>query len=320
MNSSELAAKNNGQTVIILTNPTAGASSGALIVGEVKLALEARGFSVLVIAKIDEAAECAKKLFHSGSLRTVVAAGGDGTLALLANHLPPEIPLTMLPLGTENLLAKYFGLTNNIQEVAGIVADGQVLQVDSGVANGKRFLLMASCGFDADVVTRMHQQRTGHIQRSSYAKPIWKSIRKYKYPELLVYPDDYETPIKARWAFMFNFPCYAMGLPIIPWADATDGQFDLCTFRGGNLFNGLIYLAGILLRRHRGWRDTHFENFSRLRIESNGEVPYQLDGDPGGKLPLEISVVPHGLTILLPKNHALRKNPVENPSEQNVNV
>ena len=311
MNSIEQAANHTVQSVIILTNPRAGASSGAQVVEQVKLAIEARGFEVLVLSKIEEAASCAKRLFQEGALRTVIAAGGDGTLALLANHLPSEIPLTLLPLGTENLLAKYFGLSNNIHEIAEIVAAGRTLQVDSGIANGKRFLLMASCGFDADVVTRLHQRRTGHIQRSSYAKPIWKSIRKYKYPELLVYPDDHETPIKARWAFVFNFPCYAMGLPIVPWADATDGQFDLCTFRGGNLFNGLIYLMGVLTRRHRGWRDAHFENFRQLRIESKNQVPYQLDGDPGGNLPLEISVEPSGLTVLLPKNHALEKSPGE---------
>jgi diacylglycerol kinase family enzyme len=35
-----------------------------------------------------------------------------------------------------------------------------------------------------------------------------------------------------------------------------------------------------------------------VRIASDRSVPYQLDGDPGGQLPLEIEVLPSRLTIL----------------------
>jgi diacylglycerol kinase (ATP) len=37
-----------------------------------------------------------------------------------------------------------------------------------------------------------------------------------------------------------------------------------------------------------------------VRIESDVPVPYQLDGDPGGYLPLEIEVLPNRLTLIVP--------------------
>ena len=40
---------------------------------------------------------------------------------------------------------------------------------------------------------------------------------------------------------------------------------------------------------------------TRVRIESDEPVAYQLDGDPGGMLPLDVEVVPHRLTLVVPK-------------------
>ena len=97
-----------------------------------------------------------------------------------------------------------------------------------------------------------------------------------------------------------------MGLPIADQADAMDGHLDLCAFRGGNLLNGLLYLIGILLRRHRRWKDTRVEVLRKIRIEAEAPVPYQIDGDPGGFLPLEIEVVPQRLNIIVPQNWAFQ--------------
>ena len=41
-------------------------------------------------------------------------------------------------------------------------------------------------------------------------------------------------------------------------------------------------------------------NATRVRIESKEPVHYQLDGDPGGMLPLEIEVLPARITLVHP--------------------
>ena len=37
-----------------------------------------------------------------------------------------------------------------------------------------------------------------------------------------------------------------------------------------------------------------------IRIESDVDVPYQMDGDPGGVLPVEIEVLPQRVTLVAP--------------------
>ncbi len=107
-------------------------------------------------------------------------------------------------------------------------------------------------------------------------------------------------PITARWAFVLNLPRYGWGLPIAPWTDPADGQLDLCTLRRGSLAAGLGYVAAIGVGLHRQLDDCTARPVRRVRIEADGDVEYQLDGDPVGHLPVDIEVVPGRLTLLLP--------------------
>ena len=291
--------------IVIAVNPKAGSSATGVVAQQLSDILAEKGFQVGIESNIEKLVE---RVNARPQLRAVVAAGGDGTIGLLANRLPESTPFAILPQGTENLLAKHLEIPFDPAESAEMIEQAIFVKMDAGRANGTLFLVMASCGFDAEVVHQVHKARKGHITHWTYAKPIIDSIRKYKYPTLSIFCDDLKKPIKAKWSFVFNAPRYAMGLPIADQADALDGKLDLCAFRGGNLANGLMYLAGILLRRHRRWKDTRIAVASRIRIESNESVPYQIDGDPGGFLPLEIQIVPERLNMIVPASWAEKHN------------
>jgi diacylglycerol kinase family enzyme len=106
--------------------------------------------------------------------------------------------------------------------------------------------------------------------------------------------------------FAFNLPCYAGGLPFAPEADGTDGLLDVCTLRRGSTRHGLYYLAALAVRRHQRLADCRVFRSSRLRVEAEGEVPYQLDGDFAGYLPVEVDVVPDRLSLLVPSGGVSR--------------
>jgi diacylglycerol kinase family enzyme len=298
--------------VLISQNPKAGARSGTPAVEELAKELTAQDFQVDVLSDIDEIAQRAQEYLRSGELRCVVAAGGDGTIALVANRTPEQTPLTVLPLGTENLLAKHLSIRCNPAEISRTICQGRAERFDAGRAGERLFLLMAGCGFDADVVRRLHADRTGHIHHLSYARPILDSICNYEYPDLqlecTVGNDQtggfHVETISARWAFVVNLPRYAGGLQIVPGASGNDGLLDVCTFKEGSLWNGLRYLGGVLLGQHEAWEDCVTARATKVRIDAAGEVPYQLDGDPGGILPVEIEVLPDRLTLLVPAAHS----------------
>ena len=113
-------------------------------------------------------------------------------------------------------------------------------------------------------------------------------------------------PRAARWVFVVNLPKYAGGLRLVPDAVGNDGLLDVCLFRRGSLLHGLRYFAGVMLGRHRRWEDFSHVRVRKLRIESDREVPYQLDGDPGGVLPVEISVLPGRVRMVVTETWALQ--------------
>jgi YegS/Rv2252/BmrU family lipid kinase len=303
--------------VLISVNPTAGARQRAELIHELCIALEDQGLQVTVVESLAQLRELAADPELRDEIRAVVAGGGDGTVSLVAHETPPGTPIAILPLGTENLLAKYLHSTSDARKLAKVVADGLAVTIDAGQAGERLFLLMVGVGFDAEVVRRMHEQRRGgHISHLSYTKPIFDAVRNYQYPELKVYCRDAEGNTQestARWVFVVNVPRYAGGLEISPDALATDGLLNVCTFREGSLFNGLVYLSGVMFGQHTQWNDFTTVRASEVRIVADEPVPYQLDGDPGGFLPVDIKILPNRLTMLVSSAWATQRGYMDQP-------
>lgn len=316
--------------VLILANPKAGSGPAHRQLERLLAALGRWRLKGRIITDRSEIGPMADELNCAGRLRAVVSAGGDGTAAETLNRTGPGIPLALFALGTENLLARYLELPRNPEELAEVIAAGTIIRHDVGNASGRLFAIMIGCGFDAEVVRRVHLERGGHITRLNYLKPIWESIRSYDYPEMRI---SYETAagaecvdaargqapvdgsgagqatnraagnwttINARFAFIVNVPRYALGLRFVRDALGTDGHLDLCTFRGGSFFHGLWYLGSLLVQQHRLLPDCMIERVRRLRIESDRPVPYELDGDASGFLPLDVQIEPNRMTLIVP--------------------
>ena len=308
--------------VAILVNPKAGPIAAQPRAERLGDLLQKQGFKVEVFTDLAAATSQANRWHAEGCLRTLVGVGGDGTAAELVNRTDEGVPLTLFPAGNSNLLAGYLRLRKDPEFIARTIVDGVAARLDAGKANGRIFLLMIGCGFDAEVVNRVHGRRTGHISFRNYLGPVREVIRTYKYPAIQASWEDDEgtvpifegtvpifVPAKMglsplsqtlslRWLFVFNLPCYGGKFRIAPHADGSDGLLDVCGFRDRGFWK---HLAAILLRQHRRMADWTACRRRRLRITSDAQVPYQIDGDPGGWLPLDVEVLPARLTLVVPK-------------------
>ena len=274
--------------VAILVNPKAGAADAQPRAMRLAELLGQQGLKAEVFTDLAAAAAQANRWHAEGSLRALVGVGGDGTAAELVNRTDEGVPLAILPAGNANLLAGYFQLGEAPEALSRTIAEGRVARVDAGMANGHIFLLMVGCGFDAEVVRRLHGRRTGHAGNRHYVRPIAAAIWNYEYPEMRVElrgavvsaapccgaavpaapfcgaavpaagagetPAPQET-FSARWLFACNLPCYGGGLRIAPESDGFDGLLDVCSFRGGGLWSGFKYVTAVLLGRHRRMAD-----------------------------------------------------------------
>jgi diacylglycerol kinase (ATP) len=293
--------------VLISHNPNAGARDTHNDVKRLAELLRLQRFEVEIFTDLDLVAQRANDLVDQRQLRTLVGVGGDGTAAELVNRTKDGTTLTLFPTGNENLLARYFHFDAIPEHLAETIAHGSLIRLDAGKAEDRIFLLMASCGPDAEVVQTVHDRRTGHMSSRNYFKPLWHVMRTFKYPELRVYCDDALDSgagapfMSARWFSVFNLPCYGGGLRFAPHAVGNDGQLDLCGFRRGGFCRFLRYVGGVYHRQHRHMSDWITRRVKRVRIVSDVPVHYQLDGDPGGLLPLNIEVLPNRLSLLVPR-------------------
>lgn len=295
--------------ILILVNRKAGSGRGRDVVDRVSDALTKEGFRVAVVTDFLELADHSSELFEAGRLRGVVAAGGDGTFGGALNIVPIGTPLAVLPMGTENLLGKYLGFDRSPETLIGVFRDGVVAPFDAACAGERRFAMMLSAGFDAEVVRRVSGSRKGNITHLAYAGPILGAMTSYRHPKIRVsWTDEFGNAqsLENCWTFALNMPRYALQLPIAPNAKGNDQLLDLCMFEHGSTLAGLGYFFQVLRRRHHLRRDVTTLRTPRCQLAAVGDeqIPFQVDGDPGGFLPITLSVEAGGMSIVLPKQRA----------------
>jgi len=307
-------------TVAVLHNPKSGARHAVELIDKLLVELRSRGWEVESFHDLNSFQLRVESLFSEGNLLAVVAAGGDGTASAVATRIHHEVPLRVFPLGTENLLAKHFRFNSDPVATANAIEQMETHKIDAATANGKLFLIMAGIGFDAEVVRRIHANRKGHIRRWHYWWHIVASVMSYKFPKLRVLPLDptnstelpdqskHSTDAEVAWLFIQNLPCYADNLAIAKHAVDDDGLLNVSSFRHGGLISSLKYLYALRLEKHSQLDDFQTTELSNFRIEevvirshqtNTTAASYQIDGDWGGHLPVDIRVLPKRVRIIL---------------------
>jgi diacylglycerol kinase (ATP) len=286
--------------VAIQRNPSSGAGPRSLPIRDLIRELRQRGITPRLFSRradFDAAVTDPKRRPH---LIAAVAAGGDGTILDLVNR-HPDLPMCLLPLGTENLLAKSLQIPHSGREVAEIIARGQRRRLDLGRLNGRLFLIMVSAGFDAEVIHRVHaERRGGHVRHTSYIGPILKSWWNFRPQTLRVTVDDAPVVHECQLVVVANLSSYALQIGVVPTADGSDGLLDARLFTARTRTGLLRTILSVL-------RGTHEHDPAVIRltgrkfcIESDRPAPLQADGDPTGLTPAKITVEPSAVEFIVP--------------------
>lgn len=294
------------RTLLVCMNHRAGSGAFHSRAEKIVASMVQAGYAIEMVAELDKLPSVSANLQQDDKLRAVVAMGGDGTASAVRQRVPFEIPMLVVPMGTENLLARYLHQSTVPDAIVNVLENGVVIDLDLGWANGKPFLLMISAGFDAEIIRDLHENRGGNIRRSTYILPTLRTIRSYEYPPLQIYWNATDSPrlnpTPCRWMFAFNLPLYALGLPLAADAVGTDGLLDVCTFERGSIWNVARYLWHVVRKVHRDLPDAGLRQARSFRLESVASarpIAYQLDGDFGGTLPVDVEVVRKQLRLLV---------------------
>ena len=133
-----------------------------------------------------------------GGASMVVAAGGDGTIAEVANGLlGSPARLGVIPLGSANVVAHELSLPFEPRAVAAALAFGRTRPLWPGVARGaegsRLFVQMLGVGFDAQVVHHLPVVLKRAFGRGAYALQTLRELACYRFTPIRLRLDGEET-------------------------------------------------------------------------------------------------------------------------------
>lgn len=285
--------------VAIQRNPRSGSGRRSEHLRELIAALKRRGLRPRLFRNRERMQQMVTDPERRSRLVCIVAAGGDGTIGDVINRCP-GLPVCPFPLGTENVLCRYLGMPLCGETAAELIATGQPRRLDLGSSGDRRFLLMASAGFDAEVIQRLHDSRSGNISHFNYLKPIIGTAFGFSYPELRVTIDEQADPIRGSLVVAANVPAYAFRLPITPDARPDNGRLSVCVFHKPGSLQLLRYWLSVRRAAHIGRDDVTICDATKVRIESDKPVALQMDGDPAGTTDCTLEVLPAAIEVFAP--------------------
>jgi diacylglycerol kinase (ATP) len=292
--------------IVVAANPYRGAARPRARVDALVAALRATGATVRVVWEADERTALLGDPGAMADVRCVVAAGGDGTVAAVINELTSDVPLAVLPTGNENLFARALGFDVAPARLARAIGLGTRHRLDLGRAHTslgtRRFGLMLSAGFDADVIHRVARGRASggtarRVGRASYVRPVGAALWAYTHEPVSLTADG--VTIAGAYCIIGNLPDYAMALKLTPGARADDGLLDWVAFERGGVPALAGYAWAVVRSCHGRLSHVRSGRARRFTLTSAVPVPVQLDGEAAGFTPVEVEVLPAALMVVV---------------------
>jgi len=294
----------NGYISYII-NPKSGATSSKLTGRRFKQYLVKKGFDVRSnqTESLSDACELATDAAVDYDCGLVVVAGGDGTVREVAHGLEgSDKQLLIVPCGTENLLANELGFDERLKTIINTFEAGCTRPLDLGNANGKCFTSVVGFGFDGEVVRRVSEQRHGHIDYPDYFWPLWRTFWSYEFAPMKVGVDGEEIFAGRGLVFVGNISRYAMGLQILHYANLSDGLLDVCIYKCSSRLRLVKHSVMTVLKLHADSSDVIYRQGKNITVTSEAsDIKTEIDGDPGPALPVQISVIPQAVKVMVPE-------------------
>jgi diacylglycerol kinase (ATP) len=296
------------ETLVIL-NPHAGSADEVPRLRELVSGLP--GVEVCETEGPGQAETLAREAVRDGC-RTVVSAGGDGTLNEVLNGLADDfsaVRLGILPLGTGNDFVRTVGIPQEPEGAVQVLHRGRTRRLDVARctwAGGRRhFLNMSVGGFSAAVNEAMDgevKRRWGAFAYARSAAGALGDLESYRCGIELDggVPDGGERlELDLYVLVVANARFVASGIPVAPRAEPDDGVLDLVAFPEMPPAQIAALVPRTLLGNHGDDERLTFRRARRLEVVSEPPMPFNVDGEPCATTPIVFELLPRALEVVV---------------------
>lgn len=269
-------------------NPKAGKEKIKSKLGDIIELFSSKGHEITVHATTHkgDAKELIAKL--PDDFDRVICAGGDGTLDEAVQGLSErknKIPLGYIPAGSTNDFANSLGLpTGKVLEAAKVAISDRLAKVDVGNFNGQPFVYVAAFGAFTEVSYETSQESKNILGHAAYLVEAMKRLSEIQSFKMHVEAGNMVIDDEFIYGMVTNSQSVG-GFKNITGENISlnDGLFEVTLIRKiENAANLNDVLAG-LVDRNLGNKSMYYFKTDKLKIVSEKEIPWTLDGEFGGK-------------------------------------
>jgi YegS/Rv2252/BmrU family lipid kinase len=290
-----------GRAHVLLVNPHSAGGRTLKLLPEVESELTARSITYRVVRtqSLEHGVAEARRAAEAGDIPVVMS--GDGLVGQVGGALAEtDAAMGIIPGGRGNDLARVLGIPTEPAGAAAVLAAGETRQIDVGVANDRRFLCVASCGFDSDANRIANEARLvrGNLV---YAYAAIRALIAWRPATFTVVIDDAEPlEFEGYSVAVGNSRAFGGGMFVAPHAELDDGMLDVITVSD---VSKARYIRGL----PKAFKGTHLENEevselrgARVEIRADRDFAVYADGEHLTDLPATVSVLPEALRVIAP--------------------
>jgi YegS/Rv2252/BmrU family lipid kinase len=290
----------SGTPLALLVNPHSAGGKTLRLLPRVEAALDAHRavFRVQRTKSLEHGVEQTLLAAEAGEVPVVF--GGDGLIGAVGGTMAgSDVPLGILPGGRGNDLARVLGIPTDPEQAVAVLLGGHSRRIDVGEANGKRFLGIASIGFDSEA-TRVANETSFLRGNLVYAYALLRVLATWKPARFTVAVGEERIRLSGFSISVANNRAYGGGMYIAPDAELDDGEFDVVAI-------GEMSKLRCVLSMSRLFKGTHTELdavsvFRAPRLELTASRPFGVyaDGEHITDLPASLRLLPRALEVLVP--------------------
>jgi diacylglycerol kinase (ATP) len=260
----------------------------------------------LETSEADPGQGMARQALDSG-VDLVVAAGGDGTIRVVADTLAGRgVTMAIVPAGTGNLLARNLDLPLDEAGavdvlVAGLTRPVDLIELTVDGSHREHFAVMAGVGVDAVIMDEVDPELKKKVGPAAYFVAAGKALGRLPMLIEVTVDGGRRHRRRAMMCLVGNVGKLPGGLILIPDAEVDDGHLDVYVASPHRLRHWLKLALRVITRR--GQRDDQVDSWQGRRVVIRLQRPesYQLDGDVVGECrTLAAEIKPGALEICIP--------------------
>ncbi len=236
----------------------------------------------------------------------LVVAGGDGTLNEVCDglkNIKDKPKIMYFPTGTVNDFGTSLGIPKQFRKQLSVLNNQKSKLIDSGRVNNRYFNYVCAFGpFTATSYITSHKLKN-RFGKLAYFMNLGREIPKItQLHNLDIEVDGEQITGSFVSALIINSTSVAGFKSLMRNDQLDDGYFNLLLIREANpnmLTKGLGYVIEGLSDNFDDEYYT-FRKFKKLKITSEDDIEWTLDGEEGPVGSLEVEVIKHNLEFLVP--------------------